>query len=226
MNENTILLVIVIVVIVIIVIAINNRCGGAKDKNHEGAYVKGKNTKRKWANGQNIIDIYDNEKLTYPKPPITDRPCIDDGFQLGPCDDPLNPLLEEQSIIILYTFDVSPYTEHLYMLEASIITVLREMGALAMILVYSTTPTSLLYLQSRYNGFNGATLQVVDYIPPTDPKYEYEGGLSVFNKIGHSRIFLINQLLQVYGKPLIYLDNDTVCLLYTSPVSYWRFRIC
>jgi len=32
----------------------------------------------------------------------------------------------------------------------------------------------------------------------------------MFNKIGHSRIFLINQLLQIYKKPVIYLDNDTL----------------
>jgi hypothetical protein len=115
-----------------------------------------------------------------------------------------------QGIIVLYTFDAGPDLEHLYMMEASIISVLRELGSKALILVYTTDRDRLAYLEQRYNGQNGVTLEVRTYISDSDPRYSYEGGLSMFNKIGHARIFLINKLLLLYQKPVIYLDNDTL----------------
>lgn len=112
--------------------------------------------------------------------------------------------------IVLYTFDAGPYPEHLHMLEASIISVLRELGSKVLILVYTTTKPQLSYLKARYNGYKGAELKVKTYSPRTNPKHTFEGGLSVFDKIGHSRIFLIHKLLQWYEKPVIYMDNDTL----------------
>jgi hypothetical protein len=109
-------------------------------------------------------------------------------------------------ITVLYTFDFNetkPYSQ--LMLEASIITVQRELGNNASIYIYTTMPEKLNFL--KYLNIN-----IVKY-SPTDFNQKVNNAtpdtLSHFKYIGHSRIYIIPHLLKTLQQPVLYMDNDT-----------------
>uniref|UniRef100_A0A6C0CIK9 Uncharacterized protein n=1 Tax=viral metagenome TaxID=1070528 RepID=A0A6C0CIK9_9ZZZZ len=102
-------------------------------------------------------------------------------------------------VLILYTFDVGTRAEDTYMLEASIISVLRELGSRALIFVYTNTVAELIHLEKRYREAN---LSVKRYQPD----------ITLFKTIGRARMYLIPNLLREFMMPIIYLNNDTLLI--------------
>ena len=118
--------------------------------------------------------------------------------------------LDEVEITVLYTFDLSHgYTEHLDMLEQSVITAIRELGVSAKIMIYTQTADDIQFMIEKYAPY----VEVMEYDPTqTGQDCTIVTGLTdmeYFDCIGHARIYLIPYLLRKWERPLIYLDSDT-----------------
>lgn len=110
-------------------------------------------------------------------------------------------------ITVLYTFDQtsSNNSNAVIMLEASIISVITELGNNADIYLYSTTPGSFEHL--KYLGINIVKYNYLEFNQVT--VRDFQDSLKHFNYIGHSRIYLIPYLLRKLQQPVLYMDNDT-----------------
>ena len=112
--------------------------------------------------------------------------------------------------IIVYTFDFTKYTEHFEMLLLSIISIMREFKDYKfLILIYTMT---LNELESNIKILNLNNKLIVRLYEPNKYNHtssNFTNDRSHFNYIGHSRIFIVDELLKEFECPVIYLDNDT-----------------
>ncbi|VBB17679.1 hypothetical protein YASMINEVIRUS_142 [Yasminevirus sp. GU-2018] len=117
-----------------------------------------------------------------------------------------NPTVEDSKFITLYTFDDDNSNKSIYYLVCSILS-LKRSNVNTHISVWTTQKDELDCVFRR----NNIDVDVVEYTPrdfnhkPTRTIKE-----KYFNCIGHSRVYIIPQLLKTYQKPVVYMDNDTV----------------
>jgi hypothetical protein len=132
-----------------------------------------------------------------------------------PEKDPLNV----ESFIVFYTFDYNKASKKfinmtsLDMLLISIRSCIKECKGLAKIIVYTTNPTSLSEQFNNYTNISShVSLRLYDrnkYVESNLALDKNENALVHFNNIGHARVFLAEELINEFKKPLIYLDSDT-----------------
>jgi hypothetical protein len=112
--------------------------------------------------------------------------------------------------IFLYTFDYPVYFEHLKMLVLSIISVIREfINYKIHIFIYSTTVEKIKEELNCLHLENFITIRLYDPKKYNHQGFQFNKDKKHYNYIGHSRIFIVKELLVEMNCPVIYMDNDT-----------------
>ena len=117
--------------------------------------------------------------------------------------------IKNKKFIVLYTFDYGR-ANHFFMLRMSMLTCVREFGRDCLIILYTSDVQRMQELMQDFSDvvivqFQNSKLDI-------NFSQMWSDNRSVAfrqNGIGHSRVFIIPELLRNFDLPILYLDSDT-----------------
>jgi hypothetical protein len=123
--------------------------------------------------------------------------------------------------VIVYTFDFPKYNEHIEMLLLSIISVLREFKKFNIkIFIFTTTYNEIVKYFNKFNMLNNIEICLYEPNKYQQITSKFDNNRDHFNCIGHSRIFIVGEILNKMKCPVIYMDNDTGIKFNSSDECY------